>query len=327
MSPDFLIRPCEPDDEPSALAAFSHAFTNSRSRDVWQWIYRDNPDGSRSMLCLASGGEVAAHSGATFHRAVYEGERVKIGQGRDSFSHPKFRSVMRGRVGLFAQTARSLLAQCGAAEGVAFYYAFPASKHWRIGNKLLDYREGNNWGRFLYDTRKPLPGIANSYGSLAAQNTFDEGFDRLWRSREKTVKAAVVHDSRFLSWRFHRRSMRSYWVWTFTPYLSKEMTGYVIFTQRGRRAMLLDFHFPAQPRACLDFWVQIVEKLRWHDVEEIETWLSLNHPDLAKLREAGFVQCALPEEIKFSLRVFDGGPDWAALNEKFCFTMADSDLY
>lgn len=327
MSPSFLIRPGEPGDEQPILATFAHAFKDNRSTDVWQWIYRDNPDGSQGMLCLTAGGEVAAHSGATFHRAVYEGEMVKIGQCRDAFSHPRFRSVMRGRVGLFAQTARSLFAQCETAGGMAFYYGFASPAHWRLGSKLLDYREGNNWGHFLYDTRKPLPGIANSYGSLAAQNKFDEGFDRLWRSREKTVKAAVVHDSRFLSWRFHPRSKRSYLVWTFTPYLSTEMTGYVIFSQRGHKAMLLDFHFPAQPKACLDFWVQIVEKLRWHGVEEIETWLSLNHPDLAKLREAGFVQCALPEDIKFGFRVFDGGPDWAALNEKFCFTMADSDLY
>lgn len=327
MSPDFLIRASEPEDEQCILATFAHAFADSRSKDVWQWIYRDNPDGSQSMLCLTSDDEVVAHSGASFHRALYEGRMLKVGQCRDAFSHPKFRSVMRGRVGLFAQTARSLFAQWGATEGVAFYYGFASPSHWRLGSKLLDYREGNNWGRFLYNTRKRLPGFGNAHGYMAAINNFNGEFDRLWRSREKNVKAAVIHDSRFLSWRFHPRSKRSYWVWTFTPYLSTEMTGYVIFSQRGHKAILLDFHFPEQLRACIDFWLQIVENLRWHGIEEIETWLSLNHPDLAKLREAGFVQCALPRDIKFGFRVFDGGPDWAALNENFCFTMADSDLY
>lgn len=327
MSPDFLIRPSKPGDERAILATFAHAFKGNRSTDVWQWIYRDNPDGSQSLLCLSAGGEVAAHSGATFHRAVYEGEMVKIGQCRDAFSHPKFRSVMRGRVGLFAQTARSLFAQCEATGELAFYYGFASPSHWRLGSKLLDYREGNNWGRFLYDTRKLPPGPGNTYGFLTAKNQFGEEFDRLWRHREKNVKAAIVHDSRFLTWRFHPRSRRGYWIWTFTPHLSGEMAGYVIFSQRGHKAMLLDFHFPAQPKVGLDFWGQIVEKLRWHGIKEIETWLSLNHPDLGKLREAGFTQCALPEDIKFGFRIFEGSPDWAALNEKFSFTMADSDLY
>ncbi len=326
MSSNFLIRPSEPRDVQSILAIFAHAFRNSRSKDVWQWIYRDNPDESKSMLCLTSDGEVAAHSGASFHRAVYEGEIVKIGQCRDAFSHPKFRSVMRGRVGLFTQTTQSLFEQY-RIDGITFYYGFPSPNHLRLGSKQLNYREGNNWGLFRYDTRKLLPVFGNTYGALAAKSKFGEKFDRLWSSRKKNMKLAVIHDSRFLSWRFHTRSKRNYWVWTFTPYLSTAIQGYVIFTQRGNTAMLLDFHFPAHPGACLDFWVQIVEKLRWHGIDDIETWLSLNHPDLAKLYEVGFAQCALPKDIKVCFREVDGGPDWAALNEKFCFTMADSDLY
>lgn len=327
MSPDFLIRAAEQGDERAILAAFAHVFKNCRSRDIWQWIYRDNPDGSQSIVCLSRDGEVAAHSGATFHRAVYDGETIKIGQCRDAFSQPKFRSVLQERVGLFAQTTRSLFAQYGIAEEVAFYYGFPSSNHLRLGCKQLDYREANNWGRFRYNTRKLLPDFGNTYGSLSATKQFGVEFDRLWLIREKNINAAVVHDSRFLSWRFHSHSKCDYWVWTFTPYLSTEMTGYVIFLQRGHQALLLDTHLPAQTKACFDFWMQIVEKLCWHGVEEIETLLSFNHPDLGKLREIGFVQYALPEDIKFCYRLFDGGPGLAALNEKFCFSLADSDLY
>ena len=327
MSSNFLIRPSEPADIQPILATFAHVFRDSRSKDVWQWIYRDNPDESRSMVCLIGDGRVAAHSGASFHRAVYEGDIVRIGQCRDSFSHPKFRSVMRERVGLFAQTTQSLFAQYGTAEGVTFYYGFPSPKHLRLGSKQLNYREGNNWRCLHYDTRKLLPIFGNMYGSLTAKSNFGIEFDRLWSSREKDMKLAVIHDSRFLSWRFHPRLKRNYWVWAFTPYLSTEIKGYVIFTQRGNKAMLLDLHFPTHPRACLDFWVQVVEKLRWHGIEEIETWLSFNHPDLAKLYELGFLQCALPKAIRFCFRELGGGPNWETLNEKFYFTMADSDLY
>jgi hypothetical protein len=327
MSPNFLIRPSEPSDEPTLLAGFAHVFRDTRSRDVWHWIYRDNPDTSQSMLCLTRDGEFVAHSGASFHRAVYQGTIIRIGQCRDAFSLPKFRSAMQGRTGLFAQTVRSLFERFGTAEGVAFYYGFPIPSHLRLGSKQLNYLEGNNWGRFLCDTSKRLPDIGNNYGFLSVTNSFGEDFDRLWCSRGKTLTTAVIHDSLFLSWRFHPRSTRTYWIWTFTPYLSTDITGYVIFSHYGHKAMLLDFHFPEQSRAGFDFWLQIIEKLRWQGIEQIETVLSLNHPDLANLRDIGFVQQALPDDFKFAFRIFDDGPDWATLNQDFCFTLADSDLY
>lgn len=327
MSASFLIRPAAPHDGPSILATFGHVFRDTRSKDVWQWIYRDNPDGSQSMLCLSGDGDVVAHSGASFHRAVYQGETVKIGQGRDSFSHPKFRSVMRGRAGLFAQTAQSLFMQHGLTDGIAFYYGFPSSRAWRLGSTLLDYREGSNWGRFYYDMRAQWPDYSTHYGTLAATCEFGAAFDRLWHRRENHVQAAVIHDSRFLAWRFPAHLKNSYWVWTFTPHLGKEITGYVIFSRRGHTAMLLDLHLPDKSRPCFDFWRQIADKLRWHGIGRIETWLSLNHPDLTKLHEIGFNPCPLPDDVKLGFRVFDGGPDWALLNQSFCFTMADSDLY
>lgn len=327
MLPSFIIRPAVPGDEQSILSAFAHTFRDRRNQDVWHWIYRDNPDDSKSLLCVSADGEVAAHSGASLHRAIYQGETIKIGQCRDAFSAPKFRSVLQGRTGLFAQTTRTLFAEYGIEQGVSFYYGFPSARHLRLGCKQLGYREGNNWGRFLCDIRKLPPACDHSHGYLSATGTFGIGFDRLWRTREKTLTAAIVHDSRFLSWRFDPRLKGNHWLWTFTPQLSAEMTGYVIFSQRGRKAMLMDFHLPLQAGAAHSFWMQIAEKLRWHGIHEIETRLSLNHPDLAGLREFGFFQCALSGDSKFCFRLFDGGPDWAMLNEKFCFTMADADSY
>lgn len=326
MPPNFLIRSSELNDEPSLIAGFSHVFRDTRSRDVWQWIYRDNPDTSKSMTCFTHQGNFVAHSGASFHRAIYDGRTIRIGQCRDAYSEPKFRSVMRGRTGLFAQTAQSIFEQHGAADGVTFYYGFATPSHLRLGIKQLNYIEGNNWGRFLFDTRKQLLDVPNNYGCLSVTNTFGEDFDRLWHSREKNFKIAVIHDSRFLSWRFHPRSTHDYWIWTFTPYLSPEITGYVIFSHKDSKAMLLDFHFPEHSRATLDFWMQIIEKLRWQGIEHIETWLSLNHPEISKLRELGFLQHALSENVKYAFRVFNEGPDWNTLNQHFCFTMADSDL-
>ena len=327
MSPKFLIRPSEPSDEASLLAGFAHVFRDIRSRDVWQWIYRDNPHTSKNMLCITHEGEFVAHSGVSFHRSIYEGNIIVIGQCRDAFSLPKFRSVMQGRTGLFAQTVQSIFELFGSAEGVAFYYGFPIPSYLRLGIKQLNYIEGNNWGKFLCDASKRLPDIGNNYGFLSVTNTFGEDFDQLWRSREKHLKTAVIHDSVFLSWRFHARSTRNYWIWTFTPYLSTNITGYVIFSHYGHKAMLLDFHFPEQPKASFDFWLQIVEKLRWQGIEQIETVLSLNHPDLTILVNIGFAQQALPDDFKFAFRVFDDGPDWATINHNFCFTLADSDLY
>jgi hypothetical protein len=327
MSLDLIIRPAEKGDEAAILATFAHAFTDRRNRDIWRWLYHDNPDGSQSMICVSSEGRVLAHSGASFHRAVHAGSIVKIGQGRDSFSHPAYRSVVRGHKGLFALTAQALFNTWGPGEGVAFYYGFPSRQAWRLGAKQLDYRAGANWCRLHKHLQTPSVSVGAPCGMLSEKKHFGEEFDALWQERAKEMATAVIHDSNFLNWRFHPRSQRSYWVWTFKPHLSPQISAYVIFSRRGAEAMLLDFHLPGNSRENQAFWSLIMEKLRWNKIERIETWFSRNHPDLSRLLEVGFEEIPLPEDIRFGFRIFDTGPDLPLLDEQFCFSMADSDLF
>ncbi|MBS4097296.1 MAG: hypothetical protein KGZ83_10735 [Sulfuricella sp.] len=321
----YTIRPAVAADTPAILAAFAQTFPSRRSREEWEWLYRHNPDGSQGMLCIAADGRLAAHCGASLHRLRRDGEILVIGQNRDAFSHPAHRAVQAGRGGLFVKTARALFETWGAEQGVNFYYGFPSPRHLRLGEKLLDYRAGRNWGRYRFDTRQPLPPLGAASGRVANITTFDAEFDRLDQARPQPL--AIVHDSRFLGWRFAPRGGRRYWVWGFYPHLSGKLAGYVVFAPSAGRAALVDFHFPVAPRDYRSFWALIVAKLRWQGVTDIETWYSHHHPDHRKLLDLGFAALPLPEHTAFCFRLYPQSPSLDELDQRFSFTMADCDLH
>lgn len=320
------IRPYREGDEKAILSAFAHVFPVRRTLPAWQWIYRDNPDGSHIMLCRLDDGQLAAHFGITCHRAVFHGQPLMVAQPRDAFSLPRYRSLMLGRSGLFAKTAEALFDTWGGDAGVAFHYGFPSPRHLKLGQKQLGYREGLGWSRYRYGTGQPAPPAA-PLGEVREIARFGEEFDRLWQARAKDYALAVVHDSRFLAWRFDRRSGQRYWVWGFFPYLAREMSGYLIFSHSGSKALLLDFCFPRQPGHVQAFWRQAVEKLRWHGIGEVETWFSDNAPEREGFLEQGFEKLPQPEQTTLCYRFVAGGPGFDAVDPAFYFTMADCDLF
>lgn len=323
----YAIRPATEQDTPAILAVFAQTFPSRRSAAEWEWLYRHNPDGSDSMLCLSADGKPAAHCGASRHRVQGGSQSLVIGQCRDAFSHPAHRAVQVGRGGLFVKTAQALFETWGPQQGVNFYYGFPSPRHLRLGEKLLGYRAGHQWGRYRLDIRQALPRIATASGRLEQIAAFGGEFDRLAQYRAGFATLSISHDSRFLDWRFSPRNGRRYWVWGFYPHLSGELAGYAVFAPSAGKAFLVDFHLPAAPRDTLGFWSMIAAKLGWQGVTEIETWCSHNHPDRHKLLELGFGGLPLPEHTAFCYRLYPQSPSLDELEQRFCFTLADCDLH
>lgn len=324
---DYTLRPLADSDTPAILAAFSHAFPSRRSADVWDWLYRHNPDTSQGSLCLAPDGRPAAFFGASRHRLRCDGAVLLAGQCRDAFSHPAHRTARAGRGGVFALTAQTLFETGGPAHGVAFYYGFPSPRHLRLGEKLLGYEAGHNWVRYRYDTHRATLVDSPPSGRLEAVAEFGAEFDALDEARHTPTLISFIHDSRFLGWRFSPRNGREYWVWGFYPHLSGELAGYGVFAPAGGKVFLVDFHLPAAPRDIRSFWRLCVDKLRWLGVTEIDCWFSRNHPDHAALHGLGLVEQALPEHTALCFRRYSQSPGLEELNQRFCFTMADCDLY
>lgn len=323
----YTVRPATEQDTPAILTAFAQVFPSRRTTQEWDWLYRHNPDGSDSMLCLSEDGKPAAHCGASRHRLQGQGQLVTIGQCRDAFSHPAHRAVQVGRGGLFVKTTQALFETMGPEQGVNFYYGFPSPRHLRLGEKLLGYRPGHNWGCYRYDARQPLPQVGAASGRLENLKAFGADFDRLAQRTAASVNFSIVHDSRFLEWRFSPHTGRRYQTWGFYPHHSGVLTGYVIFAFQGGKAFLVDFQFPAAPRDYRSFWTLIAAKLAWQGVIEVETWCSHNHPDLAKLLELRFAGRPLPEHTAFCYRLYPQSPSLEELEQRFCFTMADCDLH
>lgn len=321
----FQLRPYRDGDEGAIAPGFSRVFPSPRSMAQWRWIYQEAPDGAYVMLCWAPNGELAAQYAATAHRAVCNGETIEVGQIRDAFSMPRYRTM--GRHGAFVRTARAFYQTWG--EKLDFFYGFPSARHFRLGRQLVDYRRFTSWSRARVVIRGSYSNVdrPTPTGVVREVSTFDTGFDDLWSARKERVRLAVVRDARFLSWRFSKESNRVYWVWAFFPYLSSKMLGYVIFLPQKERALLIDFCFPSEARFYRPFWRQVSDKLYWRGVREVETWFAPSAPDLPALVELGFEVGSPGGDIVPSFIVFRPrlAPAW--IEESFYYNMADSDLY
>lgn len=326
---DFRLRPYQPGDEERILAAFHRVFATRRTPEQWQAIYAAAPDGFSIMLCLDERGQVAAHYGATLHRVhCGEGQTLLAAYGRDAFSLPQYRSVSRGRQGLFQQTAQALFDSLASTSDVSLIYGFAAPRHFKLGGLALGYRPFK--GASVW--RCPLAAHAAqgvvSCGETRAVAQFGEAFDKLWEARKDALKLSLVRDARFLAWRFGPAQKKNYRTWTFSPFFSKDILGYAVFSlMPGGTAYLVDFCLPGYPQANRAFWARISHELRWLGYTQVVTWLSDNAPDLAQLFSLGFEAGGKLSETVPAFLALDSSFDAQRPADHFYFTMADSDLY
>ncbi|MFC4161801.1 GNAT family N-acetyltransferase [Chitinimonas lacunae] len=312
-------------DWPVIRRNFALAFHRPRPQAVWDWIYRDAPDGACAMAAFdAENGALAAFYGATRHRALYRGQPFWLGQIRDVFSHPAYRG---GRRGPFVQTAEAFFERYTGAgdERMALLYGFPSETSYRIGELMLHYRRLP--AAALWHCPAPSP-EAYAFGSeavLEQVDGFGEESERLWRQRESAVVLGLVRNARFLDWRFAAQSGRQYLKLLIRRYDESGAAGYLVTRTMGREAWLVDACLPADFTAARLAWERLTARLALQGVRRISTWaLPSQQASLARL---GFGQGGWTPPVFPTYRLFDSSCSEAEVEAVLGFNMADADIF
>lgn len=326
--PVFHFRVYQQGDEDRILAAFGRVFASRRTVDEWRAIYADSPDGFQAVLCLDEHGEIVAHYAATLHRAICQGRATVFASGRDAFSLPRYRSINKGRQGVFQQTTQALFHELAFSGDAALIYGFASPRHFRLGRLMLGYQPFSDALVYFYRISSGYVPEGGACGETRAVQTFDSSFDRLWEARKKHIHTALVRDARFLSWRFARGLGKHYRAWSFSSFFSRDILGYVVVALKpDARACLVDFCLPDELSACRAFWGKVCQELAWMGIAGVESWFSAQAPDRDRLLLLGFAPVSSLIETSPAFLQLDPGLPAANIAENFYFTMADSDLY
>ncbi len=243
-------RPYRDGDEEGINDLFNRVFGKNRTIEQWRWKYIENPavgDPSQWIMLLDRGGEIVGHYASMPVDMICGGEVVKACQPVDTMIDPgakvgikMLRDMFREGVALAAQEAR-------------FGFGFPNEVAYKVGKKLLGYKDLGRMEQFwrrlslkgAVKRRMPrLPGsLVNSAHRLSKAfysatlstggHTIEEagGFgeatlpalDRLWDEVKETLRISAIRNGRYLHWRY---SDRGYIILTARD--GEDVTGYVV---------------------------------------------------------------------------------------------------
>lgn len=328
MSDRIVIRPYQAGDETAILNAFNRIFPARRTLAEWRWLYQDNPDQTAIMMALGEDGKVVAHYAGTLRRGYYQGKEVKLGYMHDIFTTASHRAWRKGKSTLIGLVADEFFARwMGPGRGI-IGYGFPNFRHFRLGNLTMQYRPFSHWWHGVY-TLESQPSIPSAPLELFEIKRFDHPLNTIEEGQKETLAGAAIRNADFLNWRLFDKPSCKYRVWGCRQFLAEELDGYLVFNDNGRRAGLVDFMLPSEPRAALCFWRRVAEKLGVLGITRIECWLSAgNLSILEQLRAIGFKgQLVNDKEGMIPVfRCFDPALDHDWCDRNFYFTMIDSDL-
>ena len=260
-------------DESGINDLFRIVFQRERSQEEWRWKFKEGPLRDFRFIHLAQAGErIVGQLAAMVVRFQCQGREALAVQVVDNMIDPAFRGGFSK-----SRMQRTLFSDCeGAirAAGIALGFGFPNREAYRIGIRLLGYRDLGtvdvrscplSWvgrtrrllgdGRFargvgrlqaaarslLHGSRTPL--LA---GALVRRATsFDESFDRLWKRLSSSFAMAVVRDRQFLQWRYREKPGTRYTILTLER--EGELLGYAVLAVR-RSSVSLDRGLPDSNR-------------------------------------------------------------------------------
>lgn len=258
LSPSWHIRNYREGDETGINDLFRKVFGVDRSLEEWRWKFRDEGREHLSLIHLACDGERIVGQ----YAAV--GARFRCGPGEvvatqpvDNMIDPDSRQGL-GRARMQRAMFQDGLA-AGRAAGVAMAYGFPNREAYRVGKKVLGYRDlgamevrlrSLTWARhvrrFLGDGR-----LARIVGRVHARihrawlrlrrrgpagvaarsaSDFDARLDRLWTEASRSFGVLAVRDREYLRWRYGKRPGAPYTVLLLER--GGDLLGYTVLTVR-----------------------------------------------------------------------------------------------
>ncbi len=205
------IGPYQPGDEESILELFRTVFKVERTRDQWNWEFRDNPNGMHIYLGkLADGTVVSQYTGLLTKAKVFDRD-VLFSQIVDSMVHPKCRSGLKKK-GLFALTLLNHSYAHGHLEDECFQMGLPNPLAYRLGSQTCYYvpmtkayvhNKAVNPQDVQTDLSTEVKGLGTTY-QVSMTTDFASDHDDLWSRVKDKHRIITWRNREFWDWRYRK---------------------------------------------------------------------------------------------------------------------------
>ncbi len=315
----FIIRTFKPGDELQILNLFREVFGKEKSIEHWFWEFKRNPYGTQIMLGFHFN-KLIAQCAAIPLILYAEGKFLKGAQLVDCMSHPKYRAIAIRKKGIFALTVQSFFDKFTGKKKDTYLFGFPSYRHYRLGKLLLQYRKVKPIAEVIISPNK------SKKISLVKLNIRDiekyENFINKFAIKDaKLLKFCVFKSWRYLKWRYIENPISKYQFFMLKSKIGSYPKAFSVVKEEKDHILIIDI-------LNYKFIKEIVDGLTQHFKKPLKMWLPQDHFLLKqitsmphKINEPEIK--AVPVGRSFDEETLNW--DWA--NEKFFYTMGDSDLF
>ncbi|UCE73111.1 MAG: GNAT family N-acetyltransferase [Methanomassiliicoccales archaeon] len=314
MDANWSIRSYNDGDENRIIELFNSIFKKSRTKDEWNWEFKQNPQGFKALVAVDKN-RIAGHLGA-LHRNIKIGQKMAATSLEvDGMTHPDY-----GRQGIFVSLGRRLLSEL-KEEGFGIVIGFPNENalpgHRKLGAielftppvmirpvnfKNVSKRSFSNGflraigkaaGKFMFSTVYRIK-KAKVEDEVKIRNIpeFDERFDKFWNDASSSQSIILERNSRYLNWRYVRCPGNCYTI--FVAEKRNQILGYIVVRVLEkfdlRNGAIVDIlALPNQKNSAHALLLKAMEYLKSKEVDLIACLIPKWSSYYSVLKECGFV--------------------------------------
>jgi len=328
---EFEIRSFRPGDEPRLLELHNQVFPGERSREHWNWKFRDNPVGIPHIVVADAGeaGIVGTFSALPAFLWI-DGEKRIAAQGVDLTVLPEWRRRPK-RPGMFVHLSRYYLDHHlgREPEQALLTYGWPVP-NWRIGQRYLDYQMVCNWDMCFREVGVPGFAPLDPPGDLEVREVdrfVAADLDPLFERLKQEMPVLLDPSAATLNWRFVDCPDRDYRLYECREARTGALRGVCVYRVADfmvdHTAFLMEWVVPRDDDAATRALVSALERQAQRDVCPALacTWNAMD-PRLVAFQRLGW----LVRGTSYFLVVQTFQHDVVFLRENWFYTMGDCDM-
>ena len=330
------IGPYRPGDEASILALFKLVFNVDRSIAVWNWQFRDCPQGIHAFVGRLDDGTIVSQFTGIPVKVKVRERTLCFAQMVDSMVHPDFRGGLKKK-GLFAATVDAFVEHFGHIDREVIMMGLPNPEAFRVGRKLCGYvpmtKVYVHAKEIAPDLGLGMPpedvGFRMNKFRVAIVPRFAPDLDALFRRVAPAHAAIAWRDAEAMNWRYPDSPQWSYVLLEARLEPSHELAGVAVLRQQwlGQPDLiiadwLVDAAIPGAAEALLSTTEHLAKKAGMRRV------VCLLNPMCAESRFFEDADYTLaPTQFRMVSRTYMPDvvtPEW--LNRWWYYTMGDFDI-
>jgi len=353
----YTIRPYREGDEFGIIKLFKVVFQKDYDIARWNWLYRDNPVGIKTIMVAENHqGEIIAHYAVCPIRIIIDKEQKLGTVSLDTMVHPEYQGL-----GLFTKLA-SRLYESIASQGMILTYGFPNKNSFHgftkklfwsdLTDNLQIYVRVLRVDRFLQNHLKPQ--ILSSLGCPIAKNVIgafnrikkvekpkvfkslhcdniSDNIDELWNRTISNTHISVIRNKDYLTWRYLQNPGDKYHV--INTYDKQTLVGCAILKILERFGLKIGFIAeiltdPSKPESINEL---LLESMSYYEEQGVDmvACLSLEKMTLnARLKKNGFIRVpkiAYPQDFHFCILAHDN-KEYITNSDNWIISWGDNDV-